>query len=213
MIYGEHNAILPTYKALKKAKELGLDLVEIAPHADPPVCRICDYGKYKYDLEKQKKETPKHRVKTKEIKLRVGIGDHDYKIKMTRAENFLSLGDKLRVQLQFRGRENAHRELGFVVLKRVEEDLAGVGKVDIVPKLSGRQIIMMMSPLPEDQRKRRFKVEDVPDHVDFDADDSHFDDDDDDHDYTHGTAAPASESEAAETGGDGDGADDEKKAE
>lgn len=178
--------MISTRQALDKAKSLGLDLVEVAPNADPPVCRICDYGKYKYDQKKQQKENPKHRVKTKEIKFRVGIDPHDYGIKMARAENFLSHGDKLRMQLQFRGRENAHKELGFVVMDRVKADLAGMAKVDIDAKLSGRQIVMMMSPLPPDQQKPKFNVEDIPDEIDLEMDDSHLDDEDDDHDFGHG---------------------------
>ena len=174
--------MLPTRQALDKAKQLGLDLVEIAPNADPPVCRICDYGKYKYDLSKQKKENPKHRVKTKELKFRVGIDPHDYNIKLARGENFLSHGDKLRIQLQFRGRENAHRELGFGVMERVKKDLEGMAKVDIDAKLSGRQIVMMMSPLPASQQRPKFNVH-LPDDADLDQDDSHLDDDDDHDDH------------------------------
>ena len=139
------------------------------------VCKIVDYGKYKYDLSKQQKERPKAKVKTKEIKFRVGIDPHDYGIKLTRAEDFLAHGDKLRIQLQFRGRENAHRELGFEMMKRVAEDLKTMAKVDIDPKLSGRQIVMMMSPIPADQQERKFKVEIPDDYVD---EDEHHDDDD-----------------------------------
>jgi translation initiation factor IF-3 len=181
----EYSLVLTTRQALDKAKSLGLDLVEVAPNADPPVCRICDFGKFKYDQKKQAKESPKHRVKTKEIKFRVGIGTHDYNIKMTRAENFLSHGDKLRMQLQFRGRENAHKDLGFVVMNRVVADLAGMAKVDIDPKLSGRQIVMMMSPLPPEHQTPKFNVEDLPDEIDLEQDDSHIDDEDDDHDFSH----------------------------
>ncbi len=178
VVYESINMVLPTREALSKARALGLDLVEIAPNADPPVCRIVDYGKYKYDLSKQKKATPKHKSKTKEVKFRINIDPHDYSIKMTRAEDFLDHGDKLRIQLQFRGRENAHRELGFELLKRVEEDLKTMAKVDIEPKLSGRQIVMMMSPLPEDQRERKFRVEIPEDYVD---EDDHFEEEEDEH--------------------------------
>tara|TARA_R110002096_G_scaffold91625_21_gene207383 strand:+ start:7960 stop:8637 length:678 start_codon:yes stop_codon:yes gene_type:complete len=183
VVYETINMVLPTREALGKAKALGLDLVEIAPNADPPVCKIVDYGKYKYDLSKQQKAAPKTKNKTKEVKFRINIGDHDYGIKMTRAEDFLDHGDKLRIQLQFRGRENAHRDLGFVLMKRIEEDLKTMAKVDIDPKLSGRQIIMMMSPLPEGQRERKFRVEIPDDYVD--EDDFHDDDDEEHHDDDH----------------------------
>ncbi|MEM7600645.1 MAG: translation initiation factor IF-3, partial [Verrucomicrobiota bacterium] len=166
MIYGEFNLVLPTHKALKKAKELGLDLVEIAPHAKPPVCRIVDYGKWKYEQSKQKKnEKPKKREK--EVKFRVGIGEHDYKIKLTRAEDFLFAGFKVRIQLQFRGRQMAHKEIGFDLMKKVAEDLEGVASVDVEPKLTNRNILMMLSPVPEDKRVRRFRLED--EEVDLDA--------------------------------------------
>lgn len=192
VIYQEINLVLPTKKALAKAKELGLDLVEIAPNAEPPVCRIVDYGKYKYDQSKQKKASPKHVVKVKEIKFRVRIEQHDYNIKMTRAEDFLDAGDKLRIQLQFRGRENAHKELGFELMQRVKEDLKTMAKVDIEPKLNGRQIVMMMSPLGPSQRIRKFRAE-IPD----DYEDDEEDDDLDEHEDHHEPSAHA------ENGGQG----------
>lgn len=159
MIYGEHNIVLQTHKALKKAKQLGLDLVEIAPHAKPPVCRIVDYGKYKYELSKQKK-TEKPKKREKEVKFRVGIEQHDYVNKLIHAEDFLAAGFKVRIQLQFRGRQMAHKELGFVVLARVKEDLEGVANVDLEPKLNNRNILMMLSPLPKEKQKRKFRVDD-----------------------------------------------------
>ncbi|MEC5126950.1 translation initiation factor IF-3 [Verrucomicrobiales bacterium BCK34] len=159
VIYGEHNIVLQTHKALKKAKELGLDLVEIAPHAKPPVCRIVDYGKYKYELSKQKK-TEKPKKREKEVKFRVGIEQHDYVNKLIHAEDFLAAGYKVRIQLQFRGRQMAHKELGFVVLDRVKEDLAGVANVDLEPKLNNRNILMMLSPLPKEKQKRKFRLDD-----------------------------------------------------
>ncbi|MDF1861343.1 MAG: translation initiation factor IF-3 [Verrucomicrobiales bacterium] len=163
VIYGEHNVVLPTHKALKKAKELGLDLVEIAPHARPPVCRIVDYGKYKYEQSKQKKaDKPKKREK--EVKFRVNIGPHDYGIKLMHAEDFLSAGFKVRIQLQFRGRQMAHKELGFELMKKVKEDLSTMGNCDLEPKLNNRNILMMLSPLPKEKQKRKFR----PDDEDFD---------------------------------------------
>lgn len=202
VVYETINMVLPTREALGKAKALGLDLVEIAPNADPPVCKIVDYGKYKYDLSKQQKAAPKVKNKTKEVKFRINIGDHDYSIKMTRAEDFLDHGDKLRIQLQFRGRENAHRDLGFVLMKRIAEDLKTMAKVDIDPKLSGRQIIMMMSPLPESQRERKFRVEIPDDYVDEDdlhEDDEEHHDDDEHHEEEEGQEINAEEEDAAES--------------
>lgn len=192
VIYQEINLVLPTKKALAKAKELGLDLVEIAPNAEPPVCRIVDYGKYKYDQSKQKKASPKHVVKVKEIKFRVRIEQHDYNIKMTRAEDFLDEGDKLRIQLQFRGRENAHKELGFELMQRVKEDLKTMAKVDIEPKLNGRQIVMMMSPLGPSQRVRKFRAE-IPE----DYQDEEEDDDQEEHDEPHADGGKQPQPEAA----------------
>ena len=159
VIYGEHNVVVPTNKALDKAKQLGLDLVEIAPNVRPPVCRIVDYGKWKYEQSKLKKnEKPKSREK--EVKFRVNIDPHDYSIKMTRAEDFLSEGHKVRVQLQFRGRQMAHKDLGFDLMNRVKEDLKGVAHVDLEPKLNARNILMMLSPLPKQQQVRKFRTDD-----------------------------------------------------
>ncbi|MCG8601055.1 MAG: translation initiation factor IF-3 [Verrucomicrobiales bacterium] len=158
-MYGEHNVVIPTHKALKKAKELGLDLVEIAPNAKPPVCRIVDYGKYKYEQSKLKKsEKPKKREK--EVKFRVNIDPHDYGIKLMHAEDFLAHGFKVRIQLQFRGRQMAHKELGFELMQRVKEDLSGMANVDLEPKLNNRNILMMVSPLPKEKQVRKFRKDD-----------------------------------------------------
>ena len=186
VIYGEHNVVLPTHKALNKAKELGLDLVEIAPHAKPPVCRIVDYGKYKYEQSKQKK-TEKPKKREKEVKFRVNIGDHDYNIKMTHAEDFLAHGFKVRIQLQFRGRQMAHKDLGFKLMDRVKEDLESMAHVDLEPKLNNRNILMMLSPLPKEKQVRKFRPDDEDvdleeveaahaAHEEDDADDEHADD-------------------------------------
>lgn len=148
--------VMQTRDAVAKAKSLGLDLVEVASKADPPVCRIVDYGKFKYEQSKKKKEGAHKRQKLKEIKFRVRIEEHDYHVKLAHAEEFLDHGDKLRIQLQFRGRENAHRELGFDLMERVKEDLKTMAHVDLEPRLTGRNITMMMSPLPEHQRKPKF---------------------------------------------------------
>jgi translation initiation factor IF-3 len=157
---------MPTRRALLKAKELGLDLVEVAPNARPPVCRIVDYGKWRYEQSKQKKDQ-KPKIKEKEIKFRVRIDPHDYMIKMTRAEDFLAHGHKLRMILQFRGRENAYKELGFDLMKKVRDDLVGMAHIDLEPKLNNRSILMMLSPLPAAKQKPRFRKED--EEVDWEA--------------------------------------------
>lgn len=150
--------VMPTIQALKIARERGLDLVEISPNADPPVCKIVDYGKYKYELEKKKKESAKAQKggKLKEMKFRIGIDPHDYLIKITHAEDFLSHGNKVRFQLQFRGRQMAHQELGYELAKKIKADLSTTGHIDQEPKLAGRNINMQMTPLPEKQRVRKF---------------------------------------------------------
>ena len=161
VVYGEGQqlGVMSTREALDKAKSVGLDLVEIAANADPPVCRIVDYGKYKYEQSKLKKTSKsKGPAKMKEVKFRVRTEDHDYNIKCARAEKFLDEGHKVRVQLQFRGRENAHRDLGFTVMDRVKNDLKGMAHVDMEPKLAGRAIGMVLSPLPEDKRERHFML-------------------------------------------------------
>ena len=154
---GEQLGVLKLPDALRKAEELGLDLVEVAANANPPVCRIVDFGKYRYELAKQEKDKKSHAGKVKEVKFRVNIDHHDYLTKIRHAEEFLDKGNKLKVQLQFRGRQMAHQELGMAVVLRVKEDLATMGNVDMEPKLVGRAINMVMSPLPANKRKRRFK--------------------------------------------------------
>ena len=135
-------------QALEKAQNAGLDLVEISPNAEPPVCKILDYGKYKYEQQKKAAEAKKKQktVDVKELKLRPGIGDHDYGVKLKAAKKFIENGDKLKVTLRFRGREMAHMDLGLEVLNRMKDDLAGLAKVDQEPKPEGRQVMMMMSP-------------------------------------------------------------------
>lgn len=161
MIDGGNNqqiGVMPTIQALKIAREHGLDLVEISPNADPPVCKIVNYGKYKYEIEKKKKEAGKQQKasKLKELKFRIGIDPHDYLIKISHAEEFLSHGDKVRMQLQFRGRQMAHQELGFQLAKKIKEDLMTTGHIEFEPKLAGRNINLQFTPLPEKQRVRKF---------------------------------------------------------
>jgi translation initiation factor IF-3 len=156
VIHGEKNVVMDTKEAIKLAQSAGMDLVEIAENAKPPVCRIIEYGKYKYEQSKKKKASESHKQKTKEIQLRIAIDEHDYGIKLARAERFLAQGDKLVVQLRFRGRENAHKDLGFDLMKKVCDNLGTMGKVDLSPNLRGKRITMTLSPLPKHQQKRQF---------------------------------------------------------
>ncbi len=151
---------MPLPDALKQARLSGLDLVEVAPNADPPVCRIVDFGKYRYEQAKLEKERKSQAAKLKEVKFRVNIDEHDYLTKIRHAEQFLHKGNKVRVQLQFRGRENAHQEFGFVLLDRVKGDLSTMSAVEMEPRKMGRAINMVLSPLPSQRRKLRWTVPD-----------------------------------------------------
>jgi translation initiation factor IF-3 len=134
--------------ALARAVEAGLDLVEIAPNSSPPVCKILDYGKYKYQAQKKAAEARKKQkvVEVKEIKFRPMIDDHDYDVKKRSMRRFFEEGDKVKVTLRFRGREMAHQELGAKLLERVRDDFADLAKVEQEPKLEGRQMVMVMAP-------------------------------------------------------------------
>lgn len=134
--------------ALQAAQDAGLDLVEIAAQAEPPVCKILDYGKYKYEEQKKKNEARKKQriIEVKEVKLRPGIDDHDYDVKMRSMVRFLDEGDKVKVTMRFRGREMAHQELGMDVLMRVKTDLDEKSKVEQMPRMEGRQMIMVLAP-------------------------------------------------------------------
>jgi len=135
-------------EALAMAGDAGLDLVEIAPGADPPVCKILDYGKFKYEKQKKKNEARKKQkiIEVKEIKLRPSIDIHDYAVKMRSMNKFIEEGDKVKVTMRFRGRELAHQELGMNVLMRVKDDLDGIAKVEQTPRMEGRQMTMVVSP-------------------------------------------------------------------
>jgi translation initiation factor IF-3 len=135
-------------EALTLAANVGLDLVEIAPNADPPVCKILDFGKYKYEEQKKKNEARKKQkiIEVKEIKLRPSIDDHDYEVKRRSMMKFIEEGDKVKVTMRFRGRELAHQELGMDVLIRVRDDLNEIAKVEQMPRMEGRQMTMVMSP-------------------------------------------------------------------
>jgi translation initiation factor IF-3 len=134
--------------AIMAAEDAGLDLVEVSPNADPPVCKILDYGKFKYEAQKKANEARKKQkiIEVKEIKLRPNIDDNDYDVKLRSAKRFLEEGDKVKVTMRFRGREMAHQELGAKVLDRVKSDLDAIAKVESAPKMEGRQMIMVISP-------------------------------------------------------------------
>jgi translation initiation factor IF-3 len=163
---GDQLGVMSSQDALIKAKSLGLDLVEITTKSDPPVCKICDYGKYKYQMSKLKKGKVHSAPKVKEIKFRVGTEEHDYNLKCSRIEKFLIEGCKVKVGLMFRGRENAHKELGIEVLKRVVSDLAGMAAVDQPPRLAGKNVSMLLSPLSAEKRVRKFTAHDNDVYVD-----------------------------------------------
>ncbi len=140
--------VVSTREALNMAAEAGLDLVEISPTAVPPVCKILDYGKFKYEAQKRKNEAKKKQkvIEVKEIKMRPGIEEHDYDVKMRAIKSFLEEGDKVKVTMRFRGREMMHQELGMKVLDKVRTELDELIKVESHPKLEGRQMIMTIAP-------------------------------------------------------------------
>ncbi len=145
---GEMIGIVTTREALAAAEESGFDLVEISPNADPPVCKLLDFGKFKYEQQKKKNEARKKQkiIEVKEIKLRPNIDDHDYDVKMRAATGFLDEGDKVKVTMRFRGREMMHQDLGMNVLMRVKDQLDPLAKVEQTPQLEGRQMTMVLAP-------------------------------------------------------------------
>jgi translation initiation factor IF-3 len=145
---GQMVGVVTRNEALGMAERAGLDLVEVAPGADPPVCKILDYGKYKYEEQKKKNEARKKQkiIEVKEIKLRPGIDEHDYDVKMRSMVKFIEEGDKVKVTMRFRGRELAHQDLGMNVLMRVRDKLDTIAKVEQFPRMEGRQMIMVLSP-------------------------------------------------------------------
>ena len=149
---GEMLGVMPPEEAVKIAKAEGLDLVEVAANAHPPVCRILEFGKYKYELSKNKKNKEKSAKRIKEAKFRPRIEEHDYVTKLRRSEKFLHQGNKLKITLMFRGREMEHIDIGMDVVKRAIQDLSGVGRPDDEPKLNGRFIMVNLSPLPQNKR-------------------------------------------------------------
>lgn len=145
---GENIGVLYTSEAIEQARDAGLDLVEVSPNADPPVCKFLDVGKFRYEAQKKanaQRKTQKTQ-EIKEIKMRPNIDDHDYEVKMKAMHRFIDEGDKVKVTLRFRGREMAHQQLGMQLLVRVQKDVAEVAKVEAYPRMEGRQMLMVISP-------------------------------------------------------------------
>jgi len=145
---GENLGVMLTNEAIEQAAEIGLDLVEISPGADPPVAKFLDIGRYKYEAQKKANEQRKKQKtqEIKEIKMRPNIDDHDYDVKMKKVFSFIDEGDKVKITLRFRGRELAHGQLGMALLTRVQEDTASVAKVEQHPRMEGRQMLMVIAP-------------------------------------------------------------------
>ena len=145
---GENLGVMYTNEAIEQANEIGLNLVEVSPNADPPVCKFLDVGKHRYEAQKKANAARKTQKtqQIKEIKMRPNIDDHDYDVKMRSVTKFLEEGDKVKMTLRFRGREMAHQELGMDVLKRVQEDVTEIAKVEAYPRLEGRQMLMVLAP-------------------------------------------------------------------
>lgn len=169
---GTNLGVMQPKKALQLAQKVGLDLIEISPGARPPVCRILDFGKYLYEESKKQKESKPTTTKLKEIKLRIRIDAHDFETKLRRAEGFLFNGNKVKLSLQFRGRENDHPELGIARINEASHELSGVSSPDGEARKVGRQVILILSPLPANKRVLKYNrpdeaVEDVEEEVDF----------------------------------------------
>lgn len=145
---GENKGVIPTRQAIAMAEEAGLDLVEVSPDAKPPVCKILDYGKFKFQEQKKANEARKKQkvIEIKEIKMRPMIDDHDYEVKMRAIKRFFEEGDKVKITLRFRGREMAHQELGHKLLDKVKVDVGPIAKVESEPRFEGRQIVMVLAP-------------------------------------------------------------------
>jgi translation initiation factor IF-3 len=148
---GGNVGVVTPARAIEMAVDAGLDLVEISPNASPPVCKIMDFGKFKYEQQKRESEARKKQkiIEIKEVKFRPNTDTHDYEVKMRNVFKFLENGDKVKVTLRFRGREMAHQNLGRELLERVAEDTKEIGKVENMPKMEGRQMIMLIGPLPQ----------------------------------------------------------------
>lgn len=169
---GEMLGVMPPEEAVKIAKAEGLDLVEVAANAHPPVCRILEFGKYKYELSKNKKNKEKSAKRIKEAKFRPRIEEHDYVTKLRRSEKFLHQGNKLKITLMFRGREMEHIDIGMDLVNRAIVDLSGVGRPDDEPKLNGRFIIVNLSPLPQNRRVLKYNTVEEAESIVEEEDDS-----------------------------------------
>ncbi|KHK89958.1 translation initiation factor IF-3 [Novosphingobium malaysiense] len=145
---GENLGVMYTRQAIEEAADVGLDLVEVSPNADPPVCKFLDVGKYRYEAQKKANAARKTQKtqEIKEIKMRPNIDDHDYETKMRNVHRFIGDGDKVKVTLRFRGRELSHQQLGMNLLRRVQEDVAEIAKVEAYPRMEGRQMLMVLAP-------------------------------------------------------------------
>jgi translation initiation factor IF-3 len=168
---GTNLGVMSPKEALDLARNVGLDLIEISPAARPPVCRILDFGKFLYEESKKQKETKQHTTKMKEVKFRVRIDHHDFETKLRRAEGFLYNGNKVKLTLQFRGREMEHKDLGIDRINAARDELLGVGSADMDARLVGRQVTMVLSPLPESKRSLKFNQskDDIDDTDDFES--------------------------------------------
>jgi translation initiation factor IF-3 len=144
---GEQAGIVELHLALNKAEEAGLDLVEISPNAEPPVCRIMDYGKYLFEQSKKQKKKPKQSIQVKELKLRPVTDIGDYMVKVRKAIDFLKDGNRVKFAVRFRGREMSYQDLGIDILKRIEDDIKDYGTIEQQPKLEGRQMVMLVVPI------------------------------------------------------------------
>lgn len=145
---GQNRGVMSYFDAMRLAEEVGLDLVEIAPNSEPPVCKLLDYGKFRFDQQKKASEARKKQktVEVKEVKLRPAIDKHDYETKMKNVKRFFDEGDKVKITLRFRGREMAHQDLGLKLLEKVKEETHEFAKVEVEPQLEGRQMIMILAP-------------------------------------------------------------------
>ena len=145
---GEMQGVMTAREAIQRAYSVGLDLLEISPNADPPVCKILDFGKFKYEQQKKKNEAKKRQkvIEIKEIKVRPNIDENDYQVKLRAMKSFIEEGDKVKVTLRFRGREMAHQELGVKVLERIRADMDAATKVEQMPRMENRQMVMVLSP-------------------------------------------------------------------
>ena len=145
---GEMQGVLTVREAMQRAYAVGLDLVEISPNADPPVCKILDFGKFKYEQQKKKNEAKKKQkvIEIKEIKVRPNIDENDYQVKMRAMKSFIDDGDKVKVTLRFRGREMAHQDIGVRVLERIRAEMDTTSKVEQMPRMENRQMVMVLSP-------------------------------------------------------------------